>query len=270
MYSLVNYVGFGFPGNYLMYSVILIYIELMLSCLLILFTILYLLDYSLSIFNLDINTLPWNFKASSESFLDLLYLVFPICCVIYTLGPALAFLYNDVSFNNLNPLFEISVCGRQWYWTYSYNYNLYNYMVFYYLSDLISSHNFLSFDSILNIDYIENRLLDVDNRLVIPVNFPVLISITSSDVIHSFALPQLGVKIDAIPGRVGQTLLCSNITGTFYGQCSELCGVFHGYMPIALDVYDYSSFVTWFTLSLSFSPSVSICSLLYFNNVLYI
>jgi cytochrome c oxidase subunit 2 len=105
------------------------------------------------------------------------------------------------------------------------------------------------------VDSQTNRLLSVDNALVVPVDVPITLSITAFDVIHSFALPQLGIKVDAIPGRVAQALLVVNYTGTYYGQCSELCGVYHGFMPIVLEVVSLESFFDWYTMHLGVNLS---------------
>ena len=90
------------------------------------------------------------------------------------------------------------------------------------------------------------RLLDVDNKVVIPVDTHVRFIVTGADVLHDFAVPSLGIKIDATPGRLNQTSIIAERTGTFYGQCSEICGVWHGFMPIAVEsvtVQDFLSFL---------------------------
>jgi cytochrome c oxidase subunit 2 len=86
------------------------------------------------------------------------------------------------------------------------------------------------------------RLLEVDSRLVVPVNSHIRIIVTSTDVIHDLAVPSLGLKIDAVPGRLNQTSFCSLRTGVFRGQCSEICGVYHGYMPIVIEVVSKDRF----------------------------
>jgi cytochrome c oxidase subunit 2 len=125
------------------------------------------------------------------------------------------------------------VIGHQWYWSYGF--------------DDIS--NAIAYDSyMLASDSLEPgqlRLLDVDNALVLPVGTIIRLLATSTDVIHSFAMPSLGVKIDCIPGRLNQATLLINRTGTFFGQCSELCGAFHSFMPIRLDVVNAKQFVAW-------------------------
>ena len=89
------------------------------------------------------------------------------------------------------------------------------------------------------------RLLSVDNEIVVPVNKNVLVQVTGADVIHAFALPAFGVKIDAIPGRLNETWFKATKTGMFYGQCSELCGKDHAFMPIAVRVVSEQEFATW-------------------------
>ena len=90
-----------------------------------------------------------------------------------------------------------------------------------------------------------NRLLEVDRRLVLPINLPIRLLVTSTDVIHSWAVPSLGVKVDAIPGRLNQTFVTIKRPGVFYGQCSELCGVNHAFMPIAIQAVDFENFCNW-------------------------
>ena len=89
------------------------------------------------------------------------------------------------------------------------------------------------------------RLLDVDNRVIVPVDTHVRLIITGADVIHSWAVPSLGVKIDAVPGRLNQTSFLAERTGVFYGQCSEICGVWHGFMPIAVEAVSVQDYLAW-------------------------
>jgi len=88
------------------------------------------------------------------------------------------------------------------------------------------------------------RLLEVDNRILVPVDTTIRVIVTSADVIHSFGVPSLGVKIDAIPGRLNETSFFINRPGVFYGQCSELCGVLHGFMPIVIEAVDNEKFLS--------------------------
>ena len=89
------------------------------------------------------------------------------------------------------------------------------------------------------------RLLVVDNRVVIPTDTHIRFIVTGADVIHSFAVPSLGLKIDAVPGRLNQTSMLAERTGVFYGQCSEICGVYHGFMPIAIEAVSVQEYLTW-------------------------
>ena len=89
------------------------------------------------------------------------------------------------------------------------------------------------------------RLLDVDNRLIVPVDTHARIVVQSTDVLHDFAVPSLGIKIDATPGRLNQTSIIAERTGTFYGQCSEICGVWHGFMPIAVEAVSVQDYLAW-------------------------
>ncbi|WP_438268444.1 cytochrome c oxidase subunit II [Mariluticola halotolerans] len=129
----------------------------------------------------------------------------------------------------------VKATGYQWYWGYEY-----------------SDQDEVGFDSILlseqdRADQKPNqpRLLAVDNELVVPVDTTVRVHVTAADVIHAFAMPSFGIKIDAVPGRLNETWFNARKTGLYYGQCSELCGKDHAYMPIAIRVVTKEEFATW-------------------------
>ncbi len=127
----------------------------------------------------------------------------------------------------------LKVTGRQWYWSYEY-----------------PDHGNFGFDSyMLSDEEAEKagkpRLLAVDNPVVVPVNTPVRVLLTGADVIHAWAIPAFGVKRDAVPGRLNETWFEATQEGVFYGQCSELCGVKHGFMPIAVEVVSQEKFDAW-------------------------
>ena|SRR5688572_24116338 len=117
----------------------------------------------------------------------------------------------------IDPEVTVRIIGNQWYWSYEYG-------------DRIDS--FMIEDKDLEIGSI--RLITVDNYLMLPINTSIRLLVTSNDVIHSFAIPSLAIKSDAIPGRLNAMGLIINRPSTYYGQCSELCGVLHGFMPIGL------------------------------------
>ena len=91
----------------------------------------------------------------------------------------------------------------------------------------------------------QQRLLDVDNKVIVPVDTHIRLIVTGADVIHSWAVPSLGIKIDAVPGRLNQTSILAERTGVFYGQCSEICGVWHGFMPIAVEAVSVQDYLAW-------------------------
>lgn len=128
----------------------------------------------------------------------------------------------------------VKVVGSQWFWTYSY-----------------PDHGNFEFDSCMiqdkDLQPGQKRLLEVDNRMLIPENTTVKFLITAADVLHSFAVPALGIKMDAVPGRTNETWTMVAKTGVYYGQCSELCGVNHGFMPIAIEVVSKEEFEEWIT-----------------------
>lgn len=178
---------------------------------------------------------PTHFSKRSESLLDIFFLVFPTVVVILFLVPALSFLYNNKYEGPLDTFLSIDIIGNQWYWSYAYN--------------LEDPYYDFTIDSILDVDSLINATFHVDRTLVIPTDIPVTITVTSNDVIHSWGVPQLGIKIDAVPGRITRAILISNVDGEFYGQCYELCGVLHGFMPICVESVSLLNFYIFLTLS---------------------
>jgi cytochrome c oxidase subunit 2 len=126
----------------------------------------------------------------------------------------------------------IKTVGHQWYWSYEY-------------SDFLN----LEFDSYIlpteELNRGDFRLLDVDNRIVVPTETSVRLLITSADVIHSWAVPSLGIKTDAIPGRLNQIGFFIKYPGVYYGQCSEMCGANHSFIPIVLEAVAMKDFTSW-------------------------
>ena len=137
----------------------------------------------------------------------------------------------------ISPSMTVKVVGHQWYWSYE-------------LSDFVDADGeAIEYDSYMvpDSDIADGalRLLEVDNRVVLPVDTHVRFVVTGADVIHDFAVPSLGLKIDATPGRLNQTSVLAQREGTYYGQCSELCGVYHGFMPIAVEVVSLDDYLVW-------------------------
>lgn len=128
----------------------------------------------------------------------------------------------------------IKAIGNQWYWSYEYTD---------YIDTDINYDSFLISENDLELG--DLRLLTVDNYLVLPVNTSIRLLVTSNDVIHCFALPSLGIKCDAIPGRLNSAGLIFTRPSTFYGQCSELCGILHGFMPIGIHAVNLNSYINF-------------------------
>nr|AGR28043.1 cytochrome c oxidase subunit II [Mecinus heydenii]AGR28044.1 cytochrome c oxidase subunit II [Mecinus heydenii]AGR28045.1 cytochrome c oxidase subunit II [Mecinus heydenii]AGR28046.1 cytochrome c oxidase subunit II [Mecinus heydenii]AGR28047.1 cytochrome c oxidase subunit II [Mecinus heydenii] len=162
--------------------------------------------------------------------IETIWTITPATILILVALPSLRLLYTLDEINN--PLMTIKVIGHQWFWSYEY-------------SDYFN----LNFDSYMIPDNTMNnsdfRLLDVDNRMMIPYNSQIRIIVSSMDVIHSWTIPSLGVKIDATPGRLNQTNFNINRTSLFFGQCSEICGANHSFMPIVIESISPNKFIKW-------------------------
>nr|YP_009466929.1 cytochrome c oxidase subunit II [Macrotus californicus]AOS49724.1 cytochrome c oxidase subunit II [Macrotus californicus] len=161
---------------------------------------------------------------------ETIWTILPAIILITIALPSLRILYMMDEINN--PAMTIKTMGHQWYWSYEY-----------------TDYHDLSFDSYMvptsDLKPGELRLLEVDNRVVLPVEMTIRMLISSEDVLHSWAIPSLGLKTDAIPGRLNQTTLLSIRPGLYYGQCSEICGSNHSFMPIVLEVVPLEYFEKW-------------------------
>uniref|UniRef100_A0AAU6QGW5 Cytochrome c oxidase subunit 2 n=1 Tax=Prionospio fallax TaxID=3050094 RepID=A0AAU6QGW5_9ANNE len=162
--------------------------------------------------------------------IETIWTVLPAILLLFLALPSLRLLYlmDEVT----NPFMTLKVIGHQWYWSYEY-----------------SDWDKLSFDSyMIPTDELtpgQYRLLEVDNRAVLPVNVEIRVLVTAADVIHSWTVPALGVKADAIPGRLNQLSVVISRPGIYYGQCSEICGANHSFMPIAVEAVKVIDFMAW-------------------------
>lgn len=161
---------------------------------------------------------------------ETIWTILPAIILISIALPSLRILYIIDEINN--PSVTIKTLGHQWYW--SYEYTDYEDLIF---DSYIIPTNELSPGQL--------RLLEVDNRVVLPSELTIRILISSEDVLHSWAIPSLGLKTDAIPGRLNQTTLLSTRPGLYYGQCSEICGSNHSFMPIVLEIVPLKVFEKW-------------------------
>jgi len=166
--------------------------------------------------------------------IEIIWTVIPSVILIIVALPSFALLYSIDEI--IDPALTIKCVGHQWYWSYEY-------------SDFESQLGVVNFDSyVVAEDELERgqlRLLEVDNRIILPVNTHIRVLVTAADVLHSWAVPSLGVKLDACPGRLNQTSMFILRQGVFYGQCSEICGANHGNMPIAIESVPTNKFITW-------------------------
>nr|YP_448897.1 cytochrome c oxidase subunit II [Malacochersus tornieri]AAY62514.1 cytochrome c oxidase subunit II [Malacochersus tornieri] len=167
---------------------------------------------------------------------EMVWTILPAIVLITIALPSLRILYLMDETNN--PHLTIKTMGHQWYWTYEYtdyeNIEFDSYMIP--TQDLPSGHF---------------RLLEVDHRMVMPTESPIRVLISAEDVLHSWTIPSLGVKVDAIPGRLNQSTFTTLYPGVFYGQCSEICGANHSFMPIVVESVPLKHFENWSSLMLS-------------------
>nr|YP_010265214.1 cytochrome c oxidase subunit II [Allodia pyxidiiformis]UIP57085.1 cytochrome c oxidase subunit 2 [Allodia pyxidiiformis] len=166
----------------------------------------------------------------SGQLIEIIWTIIPAIILMFIALPSLRILYLLDEIND--PSITLKTIGHQWYWSYEY-------------SDFLN----LEFDSYMiptnELPLGNFRLLDVDNRVILPMNSQIRILVSAADVIHSWTVPALGVKIDGTPGRLNQTSFLINRPGLFYGQCSEICGANHSFMPIVIESTYLNYFINW-------------------------
>jgi cytochrome c oxidase subunit 2 len=174
-------------------------------------------------FNAKANPVPS--KTTHNTLIEVAWTLIPVLILVGIAVPSfrLLFLQLDIPKADLT----VKATGKQWYWSYSY-----------------PDNGKFEFDSLMAADK-QPRLLGVDNEMVVPVNKVIRVQTTGADVIHAFAVPAFGIKIDSIPGRLNETWFKATKTGMYYGQCSELCGKDHAFMPIAVRVVEDQEFAAW-------------------------
>nr|AQP29986.1 cytochrome c oxidase subunit 2 [Microcerotermes sp. H TB-2017] len=162
--------------------------------------------------------------------IETIWTIAPAIILVFIAIPSLRLLYLMDEIHN--PVMTLKTVGHQWYWSYEY-----------------SDFTKLEFDSYMvqQEDQLINtfRLLDTDNRIVLPMNSPIRMIVTAADVLHSWTVPSLGVKTDATPGRLNQVSFTINRPGLLYGQCSEICGANHSFMPIVIESVSTNQFINW-------------------------
>ena len=174
-------------------------------------------------FNAKANPVPS--KTTHNTLIEVAWTLIPVLILVGIAVPSFRLLFEELDVPKAD--LTVKATGKQWYWSYAY-----------------PDNGKFEFDSLLAQDKMP-RLMGVDNEMVVPVNKVIRVQTTGADVIHSFAMPAFGIKIDAIPGRLNETWFKDTKTGTFHGQCSELCGKDHAFMPIVIRVVSDQEFATW-------------------------
>jgi heme/copper-type cytochrome/quinol oxidase subunit 2 len=170
-------------------------------------------------------------RIQHNTLLEVIWTLIP-CIILFIMAiPSFSLLYVIEDLDIIE--YSLKVIGNQWYWTYEFPTQYYE----------------KKFDSVmvLESDLLEGslRLLEVDHRLILPIEKQLRLFITATDVLHSFALPSMGIKTDACPGRLNQIALFIKRRGIYYGQCSEICGINHSFMPIVIEAVDDHTFFQW-------------------------
>jgi len=225
--------GFQDPATPVMIGLVNLHHDIMFLIILIIVLVTWVLARVTMAFLEEKNSVPVNIIHAST--LEVVWTVVPGIVLMFIAIPSFALLYAADEL--VDPAMTIKVVGHQWYWSYEY-------------SDYETEDgDSLNFDSYLVAeDDLETgalRLLEVDNRVVVPTNTHIRVIVTAADVLHSWAVPSFGFKVDACPGRLNQSSIFIQREGVYYGQCSEICGVNHGFMPIVVEAVSLSDYVSW-------------------------
>lgn len=197
-------------------------------CLIVFFLIISILCFFLTFIFLNKFTRTFHFHANN---LEIFWTVVPALILFVLAIPSLRLLY--LTDELVNPKLTLKVIGHQWYWSYEYNL----------LKNQVSFDSFLIPEQDLNAG--DFRLLSTDFRAVLPMKTIIRFIVSSADVIHSWAIPRLLIKLDAVPGRLNQLSSKILFPGVFYGQCSEICGANHSFIPIAVESVNLKTFILW-------------------------
>jgi len=235
-YSYPWQISFQDPATPIMEGIISLHHDLMFILTIIGFTVIWFLLRTTYLFYYQKNTKAIN--VTHNTIIEIVWTLTPSFILMVISIPSFSLLYaiDEV----VDPAITIKVIGRQWFWSYEYN-------------DFCDKNGKgINFESYMLNDYDlhqgQIRLLEVDNKVVLPKNIHIRALVTSGDVLHSWAIPSLGIKIDACPGRLNQVSIFIKRVGIFYGQCSELCGTQHGFMPIVIESVSIEKYIQWITI----------------------
>ena len=220
-----------------MEGIINLHHDLMFFITFIFFFVLVIMGRTLTYFSFDKAALSDPVRGNNVvhgTLIEIIWTVIPSLILVVVALPSFALLYSIDEV--IDPSLTIKCVGHQWYWSYEY-------------SDFEAQLGVVNFDSYMvpedELELGELRLLEVDNRVVLPVSTHIRVLVTAADVLHSWAVPSLGVKVDACTGRLNQTSLFILREGVFYGQCSEICGVGHANMPIVVEGVSVDKYILW-------------------------
>lgn len=232
-------ISFQDPATPVMEGIVNLHHDLMFFITFIFFFVLVVMTRTLHYFSgVVTNTTNSNYNRHivHGTTIEIIWTVLPSLILVVVALPSFALLYSIDEI--IEPSLTVKCVGHQWYWSYEY-------------SDFESKLGSINFDSYMipedELELGELRLLEVDNRVVLPKNTHIRILVTAADVLHSFAVPSLGIKVDACTGRLNQTSLFMLREGVFFGQCSEICGVGHGNMPIVVESVSLNNYIGWLT-----------------------
>lgn len=226
--------GFQDAATPMMQGIIDLHHDIFFFLILILVFVLWILVRALWHFHYQKNPIPQRIVHGTT--IEIIWTIFPSIILMFIAIPSFALLYS-MDEVVVDPAITIKAIGHQWYWTYEY-------------SDYNSSdEQSLTFDSYMipedDLELGQLRLLEVDNRVVVPAKTHLRLIVTSADVLHSWAVPSLGVKCDAVPGRLNQISILVQREGVYYGQCSEICGTNHAFMPIVVEAVSSKDYGSW-------------------------
>ena len=219
--------GFQTPASPMMQKIVALHDQLLAVIIVIAIIVSALLFYTVYRFNAKRNKILST--TTHHTWLEIIWTAIPAIIVVGIAIPSVKLIYfiDQEPQNAMN----IKVIGHQWYWSYEYP------------DESIAFDSYMVEDK--NIQPHQIRLLSVDNNLVVPVGVPVSLQLTSMDVLHSWSVPSLGVKKDTVPGRLNQMWLQVDKPGLYYGQCSEICGMNHGFMPIVVEAVSQEQYRVW-------------------------
>jgi heme/copper-type cytochrome/quinol oxidase subunit 2 len=224
--------NFQTPATDIMEKIVDLHHDLMFFIIVIVIFVSYMLGRAIVLFRQE-NTLTRRATFTHHTKLEIIWTYIPAAILVLIAAPSFSLLYSIDAITE--PKITVKVIGHQWYWSYE-------------TTDMVSGKD-VNFDSYMllesDLPFGALRLLEVDNQLPLPVRTEIRLIITAADVLHSWAIPALGVKMDACPGRLNQVGLYLNRAGTFYGQCSELCGINHSFMPIVVKGITIDEYAKW-------------------------